>query len=168
MIPQRGVVWTWDMCPAKGSYPAPVSSAFVTQAHRHAPDLPAGDVCGDAQDSAQARSRTSLSAANTSPSADQVQARARLLVLAYALRAGHECRLPSLIADLLHQRTCPFGDAALQFKDTVLAAETCEELFTPMSPHIRLALSGALSASSAGSPPDSGLTRPCQHAVHAV
>lgn len=48
-----------------------------------------------------------------------------------------------LIAELTSQRTCPFGDAALQFNDTVLAAETCEELFTPMAPHIRLALSGA-------------------------
>jgi hypothetical protein len=41
------------------------------------------------------------------------------------------------------QRECPFGDAALQFEDAVLAAETCEELFTPLSPNISLALSGA-------------------------
>lgn len=41
------------------------------------------------------------------------------------------------------QRFAPFGDAALQFTDALLAAETCEELFTPHAPHIRLALSGA-------------------------
>jgi NAD+ synthase (glutamine-hydrolysing) len=32
--------------------------------------------------------------------------------------------------------------AALCFQDTVLAAETCEELFTPHAPHIGLALAG--------------------------
>ena len=37
---------------------------------------------------------------------------------------------------------CPIGDAALRCEDAVLAAETCEELFTPASPHIALALSG--------------------------
>jgi hypothetical protein len=47
------------------------------------------------------------------------------------------------IAKLCDQRVCPFGDAALQFHDTVLAAETCEELFIPMAPNIRHALSGA-------------------------
>lgn len=53
------------------------------------------------------------------------------------------CRLPVQIAKMCEQRVCPFGDAALQFHDTVLAAETCEELFTPMAPNIRHALSGA-------------------------
>ena len=33
---------------------------------------------------------------------------------------------------------------ALCFLDTVLASETCEELFTPHSPHIDLALAGDL------------------------
>lgn len=32
--------------------------------------------------------------------------------------------------------------AVLAFRDTVLAAETCEELFTPQAPHIDLALAG--------------------------
>ena len=36
----------------------------------------------------------------------------------------------------------PFGDAVLRFEDTMVASETCEELFTPDAPHIRLALSG--------------------------
>lgn len=39
--------------------------------------------------------------------------------------------------------TVSFGDAVLQFLDTIVASETCEELFTPDAPHIRLALSGA-------------------------
>jgi hypothetical protein len=34
------------------------------------------------------------------------------------------------------------GDATLSFNDLVLAAETCEELFTPDAPHIQLALNG--------------------------
>lgn len=50
--------------------------------------------------------------------------------------------LPSCIRTLSGQHDCPFGDAALQFDDTTLASETCEELFTPASPHIDLALSG--------------------------
>ena len=49
--------------------------------------------------------------------------------------------LPELRA-LTEQETCPFGDAALRFTDATLAAETCEELFTPHSPHIDLALAG--------------------------
>ncbi|KXZ51564.1 hypothetical protein GPECTOR_12g527 [Gonium pectorale] len=36
----------------------------------------------------------------------------------------------------------PFGDAVLQLRDALLAAETCEELFTPAAPHIGLALAG--------------------------
>jgi len=40
------------------------------------------------------------------------------------------------------QRSCPFGDAALLLNDAVLAAESCEELFTPAAPHIAYALAG--------------------------
>ncbi|GFR45623.1 hypothetical protein Agub_g7030, partial [Astrephomene gubernaculifera] len=43
---------------------------------------------------------------------------------------------PSAAADV------PFGDAVLKLRDAVLAAETCEELFTPQAPHISLALAG--------------------------
>ena len=39
-------------------------------------------------------------------------------------------------------RVCRAVDAALSFTDTTLAAETCEELFTPRAPHITLALNG--------------------------
>lgn len=38
----------------------------------------------------------------------------------------------------------PCAIAALCFRDTVLAAETCEELFTPEAPHIGLALAGTV------------------------
>ena len=50
--------------------------------------------------------------------------------------------LPRAIQALTGQASCPFGDAALRFADAVLAAETCEELFTPQAPHIDLALAG--------------------------
>lgn len=50
--------------------------------------------------------------------------------------------LPPEIREITGQRMCSFGDAALQLNDAVLAAETCEELFTPLAPHIALALSG--------------------------
>jgi NAD+ synthase (glutamine-hydrolysing) len=50
--------------------------------------------------------------------------------------------LPPEIRAITGQRTCPLGDAALALNDGVLAAETCEELFTPAAQHIGLALSG--------------------------
>ena len=34
------------------------------------------------------------------------------------------------------------GPGMLALSDTIVAAETCEELFTPDSPHIVLALNG--------------------------
>ncbi|KAF8062623.1 glutamine-dependent NAD(+) synthetase [Scenedesmus sp. PABB004] len=40
------------------------------------------------------------------------------------------------------QADAPFGDGVLALDDAVLAAETCEELFTPAAPHIGLALAG--------------------------
>ena len=36
----------------------------------------------------------------------------------------------------------PFGFVVLETLDTVVAAETCEELFTPRSPHIGMSLAG--------------------------
>lgn len=63
--------------------------------------------------------------------------------------------LPALVADATataaggaaaggstRQTSCPFGDGILAFNDALLAAETCEELFTPLAPHIALALAG--------------------------
>jgi NAD+ synthase (glutamine-hydrolysing) len=39
--------------------------------------------------------------------------------------------LPPDIAALTQQATVPFGDGVLALRDALLAAETCEELFTP-------------------------------------
>lgn len=50
--------------------------------------------------------------------------------------------LPDVVRRVTGQKTCPFGFFVLDFKDTCLAAETCEELFTPQSPHILLGLNG--------------------------
>ena len=51
--------------------------------------------------------------------------------------------LPRLIRSVTGQDSVPIGDAAVATLDTVIAAETCEELFTPASPHIYLGLDGA-------------------------
>lgn len=50
--------------------------------------------------------------------------------------------LPRKIRGITGQKTCPIGDAVIVLNDTSLAAETCEELFTPNSPHIKLGLDG--------------------------
>ncbi|KAG7436735.1 Glutamine-dependent NAD(+) synthetase [Fusarium oxysporum f. sp. raphani] len=39
-------------------------------------------------------------------------------------------------------RQVPIGDVVLSLNDTTVAAETCEELFTPQAPHINMALNG--------------------------
>eukprot|EP01091_Cochliopodium_minus_P008903 TRINITY_DN2092_c0_g2_i1.p1 TRINITY_DN2092_c0_g2~~TRINITY_DN2092_c0_g2_i1.p1 ORF type:complete len:703 (-),score=157.25 TRINITY_DN2092_c0_g2_i1:76-2184(-) len=50
--------------------------------------------------------------------------------------------LPANIKKLTGQDQVAFGDAALNLNDTVLSSETCEELFTPNSPHIYHTLNG--------------------------
>ncbi|KAH8598443.1 hypothetical protein B0O99DRAFT_650308 [Bisporella sp. PMI_857] len=45
-------------------------------------------------------------------------------------------------APKIGEDTVPFGDAVISLKDTCLGAETCEELFTPDSPHIGMGLDG--------------------------
>lgn len=40
------------------------------------------------------------------------------------------------------KRTVPFGDCYLRLNDCSVGVESCEELFTPDSPHIRLGLNG--------------------------
>eukprot|EP01130_Rhizamoeba_saxonica_P017339 TRINITY_DN8375_c0_g1_i1.p1 TRINITY_DN8375_c0_g1~~TRINITY_DN8375_c0_g1_i1.p1 ORF type:complete len:738 (-),score=143.11 TRINITY_DN8375_c0_g1_i1:13-2226(-) len=50
--------------------------------------------------------------------------------------------LPYIIASITGQKTVPIGDACIAFSDTCLSTETCEELWTPNSPHINLGLSG--------------------------
>ncbi|XP_047341843.1 glutamine-dependent NAD(+) synthetase isoform X2 [Impatiens glandulifera] len=53
-----------------------------------------------------------------------------------------EFHLPSGIAESLSQETVPFGYGYIQFLDTAVAAEVCEELFTSSPPHAELALNG--------------------------
>ena len=50
--------------------------------------------------------------------------------------------LPRQIAELTGQRSVPIGVAAIATTDTLLASETCEELFVPMSPHIHFGNAG--------------------------
>ncbi|XP_030439797.1 glutamine-dependent NAD(+) synthetase [Syzygium oleosum] len=51
-------------------------------------------------------------------------------------------QLPSEISEAVSQKTVPFGYGYIQFLDTAVAAEVCEELFTPLPPHTELALNG--------------------------
>lgn len=50
--------------------------------------------------------------------------------------------LPQVIRDATGQSKVKFGDAKLVTSETSIGFETCEELFTPHSPHIDLALDG--------------------------
>lgn len=50
--------------------------------------------------------------------------------------------LPETIRELNQQSTVPIGIAAISTRDTAVASETCEELFTPKSPHIGFGLDG--------------------------
>ncbi|OAA66733.1 glutamine-dependent NAD(+) synthetase synthase [Niveomyces insectorum RCEF 264] len=50
--------------------------------------------------------------------------------------------LPPRVQELQGCRQVPIGDVLLSAIDTCLAAETCEELFTPNSPHIEMGLNG--------------------------
>ena len=50
--------------------------------------------------------------------------------------------LPRELTELTGQREVPIGIAAIATADTLLAAETCEELFVPMSPHIHFGNAG--------------------------
>ncbi|GLU06039.1 hypothetical protein SLE2022_231050 [Rubroshorea leprosula] len=51
-------------------------------------------------------------------------------------------QLPHEISEALLQKSVPFGYGYIQFLDTAVAAEICEELFTPCPPHAELALNG--------------------------
>ncbi|KAK6947955.1 NAD/GMP synthase [Dillenia turbinata] len=55
-----------------------------------------------------------------------------------------EFHLPDEISEDLSQKSVPFGYGFIQFLDTLraVAAEVCEELFTPIPPHAELALNG--------------------------
>ena len=56
-----------------------------------------------------------------------------------AAGAGGKVRFRDLVNT---PEACPLGFAAIATADTVVGSETCEELFTPHSPHIPLALDG--------------------------
>eukprot|EP00808_Paulinella_micropora_P029108 g24370.t1 len=51
--------------------------------------------------------------------------------------------LPPTIYRITGQRSVPFGVAIIEANDGTVAAETCEELFTPQALHIGLGLNGA-------------------------
>ncbi|XP_038875302.1 glutamine-dependent NAD(+) synthetase isoform X2 [Benincasa hispida] len=51
-------------------------------------------------------------------------------------------QLPKDISEALSQTSVPFGYGYIQFLDAAVAAEVCEELFTPIPPHAELALNG--------------------------
>ncbi|BGP56681.1 hypothetical protein JCM8202_001299 [Rhodotorula sphaerocarpa] len=53
-----------------------------------------------------------------------------------------EHHLPKMISDVTGQATCPIGHAVVSTQDTAIGVELCEELFTPASPHIDMALDG--------------------------
>ena len=53
-----------------------------------------------------------------------------------------EFPLPAEVFQATGQKTCPFGIAIIEARDTTIASETCEELFTPKNPGIELALNG--------------------------
>lgn len=62
---------------------------------------------------------------------------------AWKLSAGlEEYQLPKSIQRLNGQKSCPIGFAAIQCNDCIIAAESCEELFTPESPHLAMCLGG--------------------------
>lgn len=57
-------------------------------------------------------------------------------------RAVEDHALPRRIRAITGQTSVPFGDAAIATRDTVLAAESCEELFAVDSPNVYLGLDG--------------------------
>lgn len=57
-------------------------------------------------------------------------------------RAVEPFPLPLPVREVTGQDVVPIGDAAVTTRDTVIASESCEELFTPHPPHIGLGLDG--------------------------
>lgn len=58
------------------------------------------------------------------------------------MRKVEEYFLPRSITKITGQAKVPFGDAVISTNDTCIGTETCEELFTPRSPHIDMGLDG--------------------------
>ncbi|KAH7151785.1 carbon-nitrogen hydrolase [Dactylonectria estremocensis] len=57
-------------------------------------------------------------------------------------RETEDYHLPRMIQELQGATHVTFGDAVVSTPDTCFGAETCEELFTPRSPHIDMSLDG--------------------------
>ncbi|KAK7959011.1 glutamine dependent NAD+ synthetase [Apiospora aurea] len=57
-------------------------------------------------------------------------------------RQTEDYHLPRMLQKLQGATHVPFGDALISTPDTCFGAETCEELFTPMAPHIAMSLDG--------------------------
>ncbi|KAF7251743.1 Glutamine-dependent NAD(+) synthetase [Varanus komodoensis] len=57
-------------------------------------------------------------------------------------RHVEEYFLPRMIQEITSQESVPFGDAVLATLDTCIGTEICEELWTPMSPHIEMGIDG--------------------------
>lgn len=58
-------------------------------------------------------------------------------------KANEVFQLPQFWIDKFHQKTCPFGTLFLHTSDgTTIGCESCEELWTPKSEHIDMALIG--------------------------
>ncbi|KAI9883270.1 MAG: glutamine-dependent NAD(+) synthetase [Watsoniomyces obsoletus] len=57
-------------------------------------------------------------------------------------RVVEEHLLPPELQELTGQTEVPFGDAILKTLDTSIGTESCEELFTPDSPHVHMGLNG--------------------------
>ncbi|KAJ3316371.1 glutamine-dependent NAD(+) synthetase [Blyttiomyces sp. JEL0837] len=57
-------------------------------------------------------------------------------------RYHEDFMLPEVIRKITDQKFVKFGDCVIATDDTVIGTELCEELFTPSSPHIQMALDG--------------------------
>lgn len=51
-------------------------------------------------------------------------------------------RLPAMFHNLQGGETCPIGDSIISTKETMFGFETCEEMWTPIAPHLDLSLAG--------------------------
>jgi NAD+ synthase (glutamine-hydrolysing) len=58
------------------------------------------------------------------------------------IREVEEYYLESVATAVTKQEKVPFGDWVLSTRDTCIGVETCEELFTPLAPHIAMGLNG--------------------------
>lgn len=68
------------------------------------------------------------------------------------LRTVETLALPPVVQAVAGQRATAIGDAVIETLDARLAAELCEELFTPQAPHVALGLDGVdIVANASGS-----------------